>query len=126
MVALRLRYLVEDVDRHGNVRLYFRRKGQAKIRLPGLPGSDEFMQAYKVALAGQWRNPVAATPRPQKASHGSLKWLCEAYYASAEFKRLDGRTQRVRRNILDALCRRHGDKPAARLEARHVRALRNE
>jgi len=51
MVCLRLKYLVEDVDRHGNVRLYFRRKGHRKIRLPGLPGSDEFMAAYKAALS---------------------------------------------------------------------------
>ena len=30
----RLKYVVEDTDRHGNVRLYFRRGGQ-KIRLRG-------------------------------------------------------------------------------------------
>jgi integrase len=126
MVRLRLKYLVEDMDRHGNVRLYFRRKGQPKIRLPGLPGSDEFMEAYRAARAGLIK-PVSASPaRPQRAVHGTLKWLCEAYYASAEFKRLDGRTRRVRRNLLDNLCRRHGDKPAARMEARHVRSLRNE
>ena len=27
------RFVVEDIDRHGNVRIYFRRKGQPKIRL---------------------------------------------------------------------------------------------
>ena len=50
MVKIRLRYVIEDTDRHGNPRLYFRRKGQPKVRLPGLPGSDEFMAAYKAAL----------------------------------------------------------------------------
>jgi hypothetical protein len=32
------KFLVEDTDRHGNVRIYFRRKGQPKIRLNALPG----------------------------------------------------------------------------------------
>ena len=50
MVKIRLRYVVEDTDRHGNPRLYFCRKGQPKVRLPGLPGSDEFMAAYEAAL----------------------------------------------------------------------------
>ena len=40
MVDIRLKYLVEDVDRHGNVRIYFRRPGHPKIRIHGLPGSD--------------------------------------------------------------------------------------
>lgn len=51
MVSLRLKYVVEDVDRHGNVRIYFRRSGFPKIRLRGLPGSDEFQAAYSAALA---------------------------------------------------------------------------
>jgi hypothetical protein len=38
------RYLVEDVDRHGNVRIYFRRKGQPKIRLREVPGTNAFDQ----------------------------------------------------------------------------------
>jgi integrase len=126
MVTLRLKFVVEDVDRHGNVRLYFRRKGQLKIRLPGLPGSDEFVEAYRAALGGVSAIPHAPATRRQKTASGSLRWLCEAYYGSAEFKRLDCRTQRVRRKLLDLLCERHGDKPAGRLESRHVRALRNE
>jgi integrase len=126
MVSLRLKYLVEDVDRHGNVRLYFRRKGQRKIRLTGLPGSDQFMKAYRHALAGPIKSAVPPPTRSPKGAHGSLKWLCEAYYGSAEFKRLDDRTRRVRRSLLDGLCRQHGAKPAAMMEARHVRALRDE
>ena len=51
MVRIKLKYVVEDQDRHGNIRHYFRRKGQPKIRLRGIPGSDEFMEAYRAALA---------------------------------------------------------------------------
>jgi integrase/recombinase XerD len=52
MVTLRLRFVVSDKDRHGNVRYYFRRRGENKIRLHGLPGSKEFIDAYQKALSG--------------------------------------------------------------------------
>ena len=51
MVDIRLKYLVEDVDQHGNVRIYFRRPGHPKVRLYGLPGSAEFQKAYADAIA---------------------------------------------------------------------------
>ena len=122
MVSLRLKYLVEDVDRHGNVRLYFRRKGHRKIRLPGLPGSDEFMAAYKAGLSASGdshehhRRPV----------RGSFGHLCLTYYASATFKALDNSTQSWRRRALDAVCLRHGDKPVDLMQGKHVRKLRDE
>ena len=50
MVTLRLRFTVSDKDRHGNIRYYFRRKGEKKVRLDGTPGSTEFMDAYQKAL----------------------------------------------------------------------------
>ena len=46
------------------------------------------------------------------------------YYGSATFKRLDKATQSWRRRALDTMCEKHAEKPVARMEARHVRALR--
>jgi integrase len=126
MVNIRFRYVVEDVDRHGNVRLYFRRKGQRKIRLSGTPGSEEFMEIYKKALSGSVPAATKRSPQRSNASHGSLRWICQEYYKSAEFRQLDLRTQRVRRNILEDLCRDNGDKPVSRMEPRYVRMLRDE
>ena len=74
MVSIKLRYVVEDVDRHGNVRLYFRRRGKAKVRLHGLPGSDAFMAAYKEALAGQNEKPQRPSA-VQKTARGSFRWF---------------------------------------------------
>jgi integrase len=125
MTRIRLKYVVEDIDRNGNVRRYFRRKGRLKIRLRGQLGSEEFMRAYSAALKGRDLSAVRKPSSQGKASVGSLKWLCEAYYGSAEFKRLDSRTARVRRNMLDALCRKDGEKPAHLMEVRHVRAIRD-
>ena len=124
MASIKLKYVVEDVDRHGNVRIYFRRRGQKKIRLHGMPGSQEFMAAYQLALSGAF--PAKRNDGPAKAERGSLKWLCETYYMTQEYRQLDDRTKRVRRNILDDVCRRHGNKPVMRMEPRHVRALRDE
>lgn len=126
LTKIRLAFVVEDVDRHGNVRRYFRRKGQPKIRLRGLPGSTEFMNAYQVALSGEGLPYKKTSQRKKQSSVGTLNWLCEAYFACAEFKRLDRRTKRVRRNLLDNLCREHGEKPVRLMELRHVRSIRDE
>ena len=50
MVSVKYPYVYEDVDRHGNVRLYFWRKGQRKVRIRERPGSDEFAAQYRVLL----------------------------------------------------------------------------
>lgn len=131
-MKLRLKYVVEDVDRHGNVRVYVRRNGQ-KTRLRAEIGSPEFVVEYRAALAelegkGE-RERVMAVALP-----GSLRWLVEKYYGCAEFKQLEERTRRVRRGILDRLCEAtakpggtpHGQKPFARMEPRHVRAMRDD
>src|SRR5690606_28688885 len=126
--TIKLKYLKEEVDRYGNVRLYFRRNGR-KIRLRQTPGTDAFMAEYRAALEGQAAKAAAeqspATPR-------SLRWLIERYYQSSDFKELDARTRRVRRGILDGICAerfanepRHGDKPYAFMEPRHVRHIRD-
>ena len=47
--TIELKYVVEDTDRHGNVRIYVRRHGR-KIRIRETPGTDEFMVAYRAAL----------------------------------------------------------------------------
>src|SRR5476649_1320292 len=88
---------VEDRDRHGNVRIYFRAKGRSKVRLRGTPWTPEFMAAYDAAKG---------TTTPSKKSGittGTWRWLCIRYFAECtEYKRLDERTQRVRRSILEA------------------------
>jgi integrase/recombinase XerD len=122
MVRIKLQYVVEDVDRHGNVRLYFRRKGQRKVRLLGLPGSQEFMTAYRAALSGSEDNKE----KFRRATKGSFGYVCLAYYASATFRGLDISTQSWRRRALDSVCEQHRDKPVALMRPKHVRLLRDE
>jgi len=131
--TIELKYLVEDVDRYGKARIYFRRKGQRKVPLRAPVGSTEFLQEYRDALAGKIK-PKADTKRVPSPT-GSLRALIEQYCEkSAEFKTLDERTQYVRRGILDTICLEPtsdddpspiGSMPFASTPTKALRALRD-
>jgi integrase len=89
---------VEDRDRHGNVRVYFRSKLRPKVRLHGTPWAPEFMVAYEAA-----KNTVKQPPASKAIIPGTWRWLCVKYFAEcADFLRLDDRSKRVRRGRLEA------------------------
>src|SRR5215469_9049187 len=118
------RYIVEDVDRHGNVRIYFRRKGQPKIRLRERPGTEAFDAEYQRAFRGEVRPPLSNQHTP--AMPGTMRWLCEQYYPSAAFQSLSPSTRKVRRGILDVICDRAGKFRYSTMEPQHVAKLRDE
>jgi integrase len=123
------KFLIEDVDRHGNVRLYFRRRPEPKVRLLQRPGTAAFEAEYLKAYRGEVVLPAAGDSVPRvrgAAATGTMRWLVEQYYASAAFCRLDGDTRRVRRRILDAICERAGPLAFAAMEPKHVAKLRDE
>src|SRR5262245_54749065 len=122
--GIRLKYVHQWVDtRNGGARAryYFRRPGFKRIPLPGLPGSQEFMDAYQTALAGQ---PL---PRPMigasRTKPGSISALVVSYFASTAFLSLRPATQTTYRNILERFRREHGDKPVALLTRQHINAM---
>ena len=117
------RYVVEDVDRHGNVRIYFRRKGQRKVRLTTMPGTDAFNEEYQRAFRSELK---AAVRENGAAVPGTMRWLCEQYYSSAAFQSLAPSTRTVRRGILDEICQRAGQFRYALMEPQHVAKLRDE
>ena len=121
-VVRKYRYVVQDRDRHGNLRVYLRRPGQPKLRLWNDPGTPEFDSEYRQAMAGEIK-PKAPTRPP--VPRGSLRELCIAYFGSPEVARLDPRSTHVRRLILDKLCDTHGDKPVSLMEPKHVRSIRD-
>src|SRR5687767_7288687 len=122
-MKITLRYLCEDRDRHGNIRLYVRRNGR-KVRIRERWGTLGFVDAYHAALTA---TELGQPERDSRAivKRGSLSWLTHNYYNSPEFKQLAPCTQRVRRGILDSLSATHGAKPFNRLEPHHVRKLRD-
>ena len=119
---IRFKHLVEDRDRYGNIRIYVRVLGRRKIRIRAPFGTDQFVAAYNAAVSDH----VAAPRQADELKAGSFRHLSVPYFSSATFKRLDKATQSWRRRALDAICQNHADKPIARMEARHVRVLRDE
>jgi integrase len=88
---------IEDRDRHGNIRIYFRLKGRSKVRLRATPWTLEFMAEYEAAKGQPGLSHVA------KVSSGTWRWLCIRYFSECtEYKLLDDRTKRVRRAILES------------------------
>ena len=45
-----LKHLHTEIDRHGRVRYYVRKRGSRRIRLREEPNTDEFVDEYKRAL----------------------------------------------------------------------------
>lgn len=115
MTRIKLKGLVRDVDRHGKVRFYYRRKGQPKILVKGEPGSPEFLASYEAARAG------VAPPSVQRVTSGTVTYLVQAFYASKEYKVEMGESWRnTHRRILDKLCKVIGDKPFASIQRKHI------
>jgi integrase len=121
MARLRLKYVHAFIDRHGKPRYYFRRAGFKHVRLPRLPGSLEFMDAYQAALDSGARIEVGAT----RSLPGTIAALVGAYLNSIGFKNLAVETQRSRRGILERFRDEHGGRHVATLQREHVQALVN-
>ena len=104
MARIKLRYVNAFVDRHGKVRYYFRRPGSRSVKLPGLPGSIEFMDAYQAALATVAPPP----PSPKHVIAGSLADVVAGYYRSAMFANLSNSSQKHYRIALKPILAAHG------------------
>src|SRR4030095_13951544 len=134
MANFHLKYVHADRDRHGNVRYYyFRRGAPKKVRLPGRPGTDEFMAAYRAIDAGR-PLPKGQGTQPLRAPSDSLEWLCNAFYQSAEFKGHAKGTRESKRRTLRLICNeeaapkdrtRLGDLPFAQLTTKALRTIRD-
>jgi integrase len=137
MLTAKYRYVHEDVDRHGNVRLYVQKKGTRKIRIREQPGTLAFYTAYKAALdALEGRaTPVPDTVerRPPKAREGTWRWLC-ARYMTEGTKGLDALTKRHRLLCLESTFAEpvmpgrketFGDCPVDRFTSEAVETLRD-
>jgi integrase len=119
MSRIQLRYVQQWVDTEGRVHRYFRRPGYPRVRLPGLPGSAEFMQAYQDALSSRPEPIGAARTKP-----GSLDAALVSYYESRSFKGLADNTRGMRRAILERWREQHGGKPITMLPPEYIsRAL---
>ena len=122
MAKIKLRYVKSYINRHGKVDHYFRRRGQKLVRLPGLPGSDEFMLAYNTALGA----PVAQAkiePGATRTKPGTVAALITRHIASGAFQIARGSTQVQYMRILNMLRDQFGDLAIGKLERAHIKLM---
>jgi integrase len=117
MTRIKLAYIHEFKDRHGTLRRYVRLPGRKRIPLKGDPGTDEFMEAYRAALAGEAPRVEIGAKRTRP---GTINAAVISYFSSSAFRSLAPSTQRTYRNILEAFRVEHGDKRIALLERTHI------
>lgn len=117
---LKIKYVIRDVDRYGNVRWYYRHPGCKKIVLPS-PADPRFFEGLAAAQA-------KAKPAPkEEAGRDTLRWLCMAYMDSAAYKReLSKSTKDVRKRILDRLCQSHPSKKFKEVDSGWVMEQRDK
>jgi integrase len=99
------------VDRSENItRYYVRLPGKPKIRIAGEPGSEEFMVAYRSAIAGETptmvHRPAPATFAPRTLGRAVLD-----YYTSGAYEALGESRKRSRRLILNKIVDASGHEP---------------
>lgn len=119
MTKMLLKFVHEFKDRHGKTRRYFRRPGFKRVPLPGLPGSQEFDEAYRAALDPKQRLEIGAS----RTQPGTLSDLVARYYRSPEFVGLKASTQSTYRSIIEPFRQKHGDKRVALLHRQHVKDM---
>lgn len=108
-------------DRHGRRRWRYRVKGFS-AELGTDYGSDDFAMRYEAAVKRQKVRGLAGSDR---SPPGSLNALIVSWKRSPAFLNLSESTQRVYSRILDGLREKHGTKPIASLQRRHLLMMRD-
>jgi integrase len=122
MAKIKLQYVKSYINRHGKVDHYFRRRRQPLVRLPGLPGSPEFMAAYNEAL-GSPVAQVSVEPGAARTKPGTIAALITRHIASGAFQIARGSTQAQYMRILNMLRDQFGDLAIGKLERAHIKLM---
>lgn len=120
------KYVIVDYDRRGNPRVYFRKPGEKKIRLRGPLFEKDFWEDYQAAVEGRLKPREKPEYRGQMPAAGTFDRLCVDYYGSADFRQLNSDTRYRRRLTLDPLREKVGALPVRKIEAKHVREMRDK
>jgi integrase len=134
---VKLKWVYRDRDRHGNVRIYFWRGANRKVRIHETPGTPEFSARYHAlvdqAQAGLLRRGAARHPlAPLK---DTLGWLVQQYLADCpHYRGLAPIGQRAQAGVLRSIlaepvhpgaAETFRDFPLDRLSPKAIRTLRD-
>lgn len=103
--------LIHEKTRHGSYVWYYRPDKGPRIRIRGDYGSLEFTAAYRAAMLGQSSDGTKVAE-----AKGTVRWLVSRYQQSAAFLALAPSTQRMRGNVLKAICKTAGGVALARVD----------
>jgi hypothetical protein len=107
-------------DRHGRVRVYFRRGQGQRAALPSSIRSDEFNAAYQAALTGQ----IAAKRERRVASQpGSIAAMIDSYMRSPAHVSLRATTKAGYATTIRVLRKVHGHLTLAGLTRERIRGI---
>jgi integrase len=121
MSVVKLKHVDRFTDRHGMLRHYFRRGQGPRVKLPGHPGSEEFMLAYQAALTGHDAGQTCA----QQGGAGTFDRLVKDYFASPDYRRLGPSTQKAYRSVIERLVRGEniGHRVVREMSRQHVQRI---
>jgi enterobacteria phage integrase len=106
-------------DRHGKIRVYFRKGKGPRIPLPSDIRSDEFQAAYQSALAGQLSQPERRERR-QSDQPGTIAALITSYLRSASYIGLRKTTKDGYASRIEVLRIQHGHRTVAGLTRERI------
>lgn len=104
-------------DRHGKLRVYFRRVRGHRIPLPVSVGSNEFNAAYEAALAGHLTPSREHRPRPVSGTIGAL---IASYMRSVGYLSLRETTKVSYASRIEMLRTKHGHRTVAGLTRQRI------
>jgi integrase len=104
-------------DRHGKVRLYFRKGKSRRIALPPPIGSDEFSAIYRAALSGEMPSTRVQHTR---AAPGTIAALIVSYKKSAGYIGLRETTKLGYASRIETLAIKHGHRTVAGLSRERI------
>ena len=123
-MKIKLKYLNSYKDRHGVLKIYYRRNRKLKgIEITARPpGSTEFMHQYHAA---ENKHALELGLQRQVAPR-SLEWLICEYKKGNDWKRLGDGTKAQKNNRFDQYLPRFGHLPIDMLDRVGVRKIRDE
>jgi integrase len=113
-------YVTSFKDRHGKLRLKFRRKGFEPHSFKHPFGTTEFQAEYDICMGV---GDITPPPRPTPYSKGSIGDLRAQYYSPADRLGPTETTQRKVRRIIDSFCDGYEDRMVADLSFVHIDAV---
>lgn len=112
------KYCSEFADRHGQMRVRFRRKGRATYYFKSLPWTAEFFAEYRACLEGGAAPPIQ--PGASRTLPGTVSDLIARYYQSHLFTRLAAGTKPGYRSSIEQFRLEHGQKRVRMLQRQHI------